>query len=65
MRQDLAGVGHGLERGDRHGVPGQVRRTGAGAGSGLPGRRRTAGRANALPAWLGIAVSISFQSRCM
>ena len=45
VRQDLAGAGHGLERGDRHGVPGQVRRAGAGAGLGLPGRGRTAGRA--------------------
>jgi hypothetical protein len=45
MRQDLAGAGYGLERGDRHSVLGQVRRAGARSGAGLPGRGRTAGRA--------------------
>lgn len=37
MRQDLAGAGHGALRSHWHGVPGQVHRTGAGAGLGLPG----------------------------
>ena len=47
VRQDVAGAGHGPERGHGHGVPGQVRRAGAGTGPGLPGRGRAAGRAGA------------------
>ena len=41
------GLDMALSRGHRHGVPGQVRRAGAGSGPGLPGRGRAAGGARA------------------